>query len=168
MMPTFAWDRAIPILNASFAPVFNTPAIASVIQNNSFQAPFPSFSYEDIGLTVKAKPRVSGNRNVRLDLEMQFRTLSGQSINGVPVISNREYKGSINLKEGEPAVVAGAVTNNEQRTLTGLPGLGAVPGLNQIMTSNSKVVSEDELLIMITPHVVSRPDNQNAEVWIRQ
>ena len=97
---------------------------------------------------------------------MQLRTLSGQSINGVPVISNREYKGSINLMEGEPAVVAGAVSNNEQRTLTGLPGLG-VP-LNQIMTSNSKVVSDDELLIVITPHVVSRPDNQNAEVWIRQ
>jgi hypothetical protein len=164
----FRMGSRYPVLNASFAPVFNTPAIASVIQNNSFQAPFPSFSYEDIGLTVKAKPRVSGNRNVGLDLEMQLRTLSGQSINGVPVISNREYKGSINLMEGEPAVVAGAVSRNEQRTLTGLPGFGAVPGLNQVMASNSKVDSDDELLIVITPHVVSRPENQNAEVWIRQ
>ena len=36
------------------------------------------------------------------------------------------------------------------------------------MTTNTKEVDEDELLIVITPHVVMRPDNQNAEVWIRQ
>jgi len=157
-----------PILNASFAPVFNTAAIASVIQNNSFQTPFPSFTYEDIGLSLKAKPLVTGSSDVGLNLEIQFRTLTGQSLNGVPVISNREYKGSINLMDGEPAVVAGSVTHNEQRNLSGIPGLGAVPGVNQIMTSNSKEIDEDELLIVITPRVVNRAESQNAEVWVRR
>ncbi len=165
---TFRVGVRFPILNASFAPVFNTPAISSVIRNNSFQSPFPSFNYEDIGLSVKAKPRVNGNSDVSLDLEIQFRALAGQSINGVPVISNREYKGSINLMNGEPAVVAGAVSNSEQRSLNGIPGLGALPGLNQVMTSNSKQSSEDELLIVITPRVVSREQNQNAEVWLQK
>lgn len=165
---TFRVGARYPILNASFAPVFNTPAIASVIRNNSFQSPFPSFNYEDIGLSVKAKPRVNGSSDVSLDLEIQFRALSGQSINGVPVISNREYKGSISLMNGEPAVVAGAVTNSEQRSLNGIPGLGAVPGLNQVMTSNSKQLSEDELLIVITPRVISHEQNQNAEVWLQK
>jgi general secretion pathway protein D len=165
---TFRVGTKYPILNASFAPVFNTPAIASVIQNNSFQSPFPSFNYEDIGLSVKAKPRVNGNSDVSLDLEIQFRALQGQSLNGVPVISNREYKGSINLMNGEPAVVAGAVSHSEQRSLNGIPGLGAVPGLNQVMTSNSKQLAEDELLIVITPRVISREQNQNAEVWMQK
>jgi general secretion pathway protein D len=157
-----------PILNASFAPVFNSSAISSVIQNNSFQSPFPSFNYEDIGLSIKAKPVVSGSSDIGLTLEIQFRSLTGQSLNGVPVISNREYKGSINLMDGEPAVVAGTVSHNEQRNLNGIPGLGAVPGVNQIMTSNSKQVDEDELLIVITPRVVNRAENQNAEVWVRK
>jgi hypothetical protein len=165
---TFRVGARYPILNASFAPVFNTPAISSVIQNNSFQSPFPSFNYEDIGLSVKAKPRVNGNSDVNLDLEIQFRALSGQSLNGVPVISNREYKGSITLVNGEPAMVAGAVSNSEQLSLNGIPGLGALPGLNQVMTSNSKQSSEDELLIVITPRVVSREQNQNAEVWLQK
>ncbi len=165
---TFTVGTKFPIINASFAPVFNTPAIASVIQNNSFQTPFPSFTYEDIGLTIKAKPLVNGNSDVSLDLEFQFRSLQGTSLNGVPVISNREYKGSIVLMDGEPAVVAGAVTHAEQRSLSGIPGLGSVPGLNQVMTTNSKENDEDELLIVITPRVISHAPTENAEVWMRK
>jgi general secretion pathway protein D len=164
---SFLVGSRVPILTASFAPVFNTPAIASVIQNNTFQTPFPSFNYEDIGLSIKAKPLVSGNSDIGLQLEIQFRTLTGQSINSVPVISNREYKGSINLKDAEPAVIAGSVSRNEVRSMTGIPGLGAVPGLNQVMTTNSKEIDEDELLVVITPRVISRELNQNAEVWMR-
>jgi hypothetical protein len=156
-----------PILNASFAPIFNTPAIASAIQNSSFRAPFPSFSYEDIGLSVKAKPVVHGNSDVSLQLELQFRTLLGQSLNGVPVIGNREYKGSITLKDSEPAVVAGAVSHTEQRSLTGLPGMGDVPGLNRIMASNSKEVDDDELLLVITPRVISEANRSaRTEIWL--
>jgi general secretion pathway protein D len=164
----FRVGTRFPILNASFAPIFNTPAISAVIQNNSFQAAFPSFNYEDIGLTVKAKPLVNGNSDVNLQLEIQLRALQGQSINGVPVISNREYKGSITLMDGAPAVVAGSVSRSEQRSLNGIPGLGALPGLNQIMTSNGKQLNEDELLVVITPRVVSRQQSENAEVWLRK
>ncbi len=155
-----------PILNASFAPVFNTPAISSVLQNNSFQAPFPSFSYEDLGLVIKAKPAVNNNLDVGLALEIELRTLAGQSLNGVPVIANRQYKGSITLLNGEPAVVAGSITHNEQLSLSGIPGLGAIPGLNKIMASNSKTDESNELLIVITPHVLNAPQYQSSEIWL--
>ena len=156
-----------PILNASFAPIFNTPAIAQVIGNNSFQAPFPSFNYEDLGLTVKAKPFIHRNSDVGLQLELQLRSLGTQVTNGIPVINNREYKGSITLKDGEPAVVAGAVSNTELRSLTGIPGLGSVPGLNKIMTNNTKEDDEDEILIVITPHVVGEPrPESDSEIWL--
>jgi hypothetical protein len=165
---SFKVGSRFPILNASFAPIFNTPAIAQNIQNNTFQAAFPSFNYEDLGLTMKAKPQVNGNLDVSLALEMQLRTLTGTSVNGVPVISNREYKGSIWLRDGEPAVVAGSVSRSEQRSLGGIPGLGAVPGLNKIMTTNIRQDDDDELLIVITPHVVRRASGTNAEVWVKR
>jgi general secretion pathway protein D len=156
-----------PILNASFAPIFNSPAISQVIQNNSFQAAFPSFNYEDIGLKVKAKPVINGTLAIALQLEIQLRALQGQSFNGVPVISNREYKGSIVLRNFEPAVVAGSVSRNEQRSMNGIPGLGSVPGLNQVMVSNSKEVDEDELLVVITPRVVGEGyPSASTEVWM--
>jgi len=164
---TFRVGSRFPILNASFAPIFNTPALSRVIQNNSFQPAFPSFNYEDLGLSIKAKQMENGSSDVSLQLELQFRSLQGQSINGVPVISNREYKGSINLMDGEPAVVAGSVSHSEQRSMSGIPGLGAVPGLNKVMTTNSKQEDDDELLIVITPRVTSRgAREQSSEVWM--
>lgn len=164
---TFHLGEKYPIINATFAPIYNTAAIASVIQNNSFQAPFPSFSYEDIGLNIKAKPMVNANSDVNLDLEMQVRALAGQSVNGVPIISNREYKGSITLIDGQPAVVAGAVSRNEVRTLNGIPGLGQIPLLNQVIASNSKEVDEDELMVIVTPHIVrSAAQAEQAEIWL--
>jgi type II secretory pathway component GspD/PulD (secretin) len=163
---SFRMGSRYPILNASFAPVFNTAAISQVLQNNSFQAAFPSFSYEDLGLTIKAKPSITSNSNVSLQLEISLRALAGPSFNGVPVIGNREYKGSITLLDGEPAVVAGEVTHTETLALSGIPGLGQFPGLNKITASNSKQFEDDELLLVITPHITSRSMGQNSEVYL--
>jgi general secretion pathway protein D len=164
---TFKLGSRYPILNASFAPVFNNPAIAQVIGNNSFAAPFPSFNYEDLGLTIKVKPSVHGTSDVSMQIEILFRALGGTSLNGVPVISNREYKAGIALKEGEPAVVAGMVTKSEQKSLSGLPGLSRVPGLKTLTAENSKQEEEDELLVLITPYVVRGPDKKDTpEIWL--
>jgi general secretion pathway protein D len=163
---TFRMGSRYPILNASFAPLYNSAAISQVIQNDSFQAAFPSFSYEDLGLTIKAKPSITSGSDVSLHLEINLRSLAGQSFNGVPVIGNREYKGSITLLDGEPAVVASQVTRSEALSLSGIPGLGQVPGLNKITASNSKQLEYDELLVVITPHITSRSTGQASEVYL--
>jgi len=165
---TFRMGSRYPILNATFAPVFNSAAISQVLQNNSFQAAFPSFNYEDLGLTVKAKPSITSNSDVSLQLEISLRSLAGQSFNGVPVIGNREYKGSITLMDGQPAVVAGQVTHTETKALSGIPGLGQVPGLNKITATNSKEYEDDELLVVITPHITNRSMGQNSEVYLQK
>ena len=102
-----------------------------------------------------------------LELEIQFRTLGGTSLNGVPVISNREYKAGIALKEGEPAVVAGMITRADQHALSGLPGFSHIPGLKVLSAENSKQEEDDELLIVITPYVVrSRDVRETPEIWL--
>jgi Flp pilus assembly secretin CpaC len=162
----FRMGSRYPILNATFAPIFNNAAISQVIQNNSFQAAFPSFNYEDLGLTIKAKPTVSNTNDVRLQIELNLRALAGQSFNGVPVIGNREYKGSVSLADGEPVVVAGQVSRTEALAMSGIPGLGFVPGLNKIVTENSKQIDEDELLVVITPHITARSAGESSEVYL--
>jgi general secretion pathway protein D len=98
---------------------------------------------------------------------MQLRTLGGASLNGVPVISNREFKGGIALKEGEPAVVAGMVSKTDQKSLSGLPGLSRVPVLKTLAAESSKQEEDSELLIVITPYVVRGPEGKETpEIWL--
>ena len=165
---TLHLGQRYPILNASYAPIFNSPQISQVLGNQSFVPPFPSVSYEDLGLNLKATPTVHGDGSVSLKLELQVRSLTGQSANGVPVISNREYKASINLKDGEPAFVAGEISNNDVKSMSGLPGLGFVPLLNMAMVTNTRQEDNDELMIAITPHVVSNYDRTTNEIWMSQ
>jgi len=165
---TFHLGTKYPIQNASYAPIFNSSAISAVLGNQSYVPPFPSITYEDLGLNLKAKPAVNADGEISLALELQVRSLTGDSNNGVPVISNKEYKGSIRLADGEPAVVAGAVTDSDMRSMSGIPGLGQIPLLNQTMVDNTRTQEQDELLIIITPHVLFNPDRATGEIWVTE
>lgn len=157
-----------PIVNASFSPIFNSSALSSVLQNQTYQAPFPSFSYEDLGITIKATPQVLADSSVNLKLEMQIKSLTGQNINGVPVISNREYAATMSVYDGQPSVVAGYITKSEQKSLTGIPGISYVPLLNYATANQNKQIEDDELLIVVTPFIVSptRQTGSGSEIWL--
>lgn len=165
---TFHLGERFPILNASYAPIYNSPQISAVLGNQSYIPPFPSVSYEDLGLNVKAKPTIHGDGTITVQLELQVRSLTGQSENGVPVISNREYKGSITLKDGEPAFVAGEISRTDTFSMSGIPGLGAIPLVNQAMVTNTKQEQDNELMVAITPHVVSNFQRTTSPIWISE
>ncbi len=157
-----------PILNATYAPIYNSPQISQVLGNQSYVPPFPSVSYEDLGLNLKTTTVIHGDGEVSLKLELQMRSLTGSSSNGVPVISNQEYQGGIRLRDGEPAVVAGEITTNDQYSMSGIPGLQSLPGLSQALADNTKMKEDDELLIIITPHVVANHSRKTDEIWVSE
>lgn len=155
-----------PIMNASFAPIFNTSQISKVLQNQTYQNPFPSFTFEDLGLMVKAKPQVHQNE-ITLDLTMELKALTGASFNGVPVISSRSYTGSLSVRDGETAIIAGMIEKSESNNLSGLPGISRIPILNRATTHNTPQDSAGELLILITPHIVRKPASGSTLIPVR-
>jgi len=165
---TFHLGSRYPIQNASYAPIYNSPQISQVLGNQTYIPPFPSVTYEDLGLQVKIKPTVHGDGTIAMQLELQVRSLTGQSGDGIPIISNREYKGFINLKDGEPAFIAGQVSDNDQRSMSGIPGLGAIPLLNQAMVTNTREEDYDELMISITPHVIANFERSGPTIWLSE
>ncbi len=140
-----------PILTSSFSNVSITGNGQPIVGGT-----LPSVQYEDLGLMVKATPHYHSGEQVTMDLELQIRALGGQQLNGVPDITNREFKGTITVTDGEPAVIAGSVTDQESRSTKGYPGLGEIPLLRTVLNKNSKEHIRQELLIVVTPHVIRK------------
>ena len=115
------------------------------------------------GLNLKATPVIHGNQDVTLKLELQLRSLGTQNVNGIPIINNREYTGNITVKNGESSVVTGLISKDDSRGINGYPFLGRVPGLNYASALHNKNVDDDELLVVITPHILRLPE-QNSFV----
>jgi type II secretory pathway component GspD/PulD (secretin) len=146
-----------PILISSFSNVSITGNGQPVVGSS-----FPSVQYEDLGLTVKATPHYHSGERVTLDLELQIRALGGQQLNGVPDITNREFKGTITVTDGEPAVIAGSVTDQENRSTKGYPALGQIPLVKTVLNKNSKEHIHQELLIVVTPRVIRKAVHEAA------
>lgn len=155
-----------PIVNATFAPIFNTTAISRAIGNSSFIAPFPSFNFEDIGLVLKATPYIHDNQDVTMKLELQLRSLGATNVNGIPIINNREYSGIITAKNGESSVVTGLISIDDSRAINGYPFLSRVPGLTYATSVHDKNLTDDELLVVITPHILRLPDRSSFAVQL--
>lgn len=150
---SFRDGTRFPVINASFSPISNSSAISRVLGNQSFIAPVPSFTYEDLGVSLKATPNIHSN-DVALKLEFQLRGLGAQQLNGVPVISNREYNGGIDVPFGETAVLAGMVSKQEQLSLQGIAGLAQLPILGGATSLHNTQTDDQELLITIRPQLV--------------
>ena len=117
----------------------------------------PSFSFQDLGLTMTATPVVHDMENVSLDVEAQYQVLTGASINGLPVISNRSVKNTTQLKFGEWSIIAGLLTTNEARTLSGLAGINRIPFLGPLTNTHENDNSRDQVLILMRPVLLSPP-----------
>jgi len=132
----------------------SSSSLTSLLGNLGSSVPnVPQVEYQDLGLTVKATPKVMRNDDVALTIDMKIDALSGTSINGNPILTSRAYSGVVTLKQGEGVVVASELDKQESRAISGLPGLSEIPGLNDI-TDKDIQRSKSTLLIVMTPHVV--------------
>ena len=158
---TFRVGSRFPILTGSFSSLSlsanGRPAIAST----------PQFQYQDLGLTVKAKPHYQSGGEVRLDLEFDVVGLGAATVNNIPELTNRSYTGNITVMEGEPSVIMGAVTDQEARNMTGYPGIGQLPVLSAIISSNTRQRDHNQILVVITPHLIRKPFHETgaSTIW---
>jgi type II secretory pathway component GspD/PulD (secretin) len=113
----------------------------------------PQVEYQDLGLTLKASPKVMRNSDVALNIDLKIVALAGGSINGNPILTNRAYSGIVTVKENTGVVLVSELDSQETKAISGLPGISEIPGLNNVSDNNAQKNSST-LLIVMTPHVI--------------
>ncbi|HVJ07290.1 MAG TPA: hypothetical protein VM554_02825 [Acidisarcina sp.] len=153
-------------------PGLTSPGLSSTLQslginlsNAATSQITPQVQYEDLGLTLKATPRIQRSRDITLALDMKIEALGGVVLNGSPILNNRQYTGTITVHDGETAVLVSNLSRQESRAVSGIPGMSELPGF-QTTTDTSKQYDVSNLMIMITPHVVRSRSSQFSDPMV--
>ena len=131
----------------------STSGVSNVVNN---------YSREDIGLTLKVKPRLSSNNKVTLEVETQIEdVLDNESPSADrPTTTKRKVKTNAIVNNGETIILGGLIKNAGGKGVQKVPFLGDIPVLGEMFfTHNSDLSRETNVVIYLTPYIVRRSDD---------
>jgi type II secretory pathway component GspD/PulD (secretin) len=158
-----------PLVSAQFSATSASSSLLSSLglgtTTSTASIPSPQFSYEDLGLVLKATPQVHGTL-VSLEYELAVRSLGTTQANGLPLLNNRESKGTISTEDGAPVVIAGLLEKDETASINGIPVVSMIPVLGRAFSVETKEHAADELLVVVTPHITFGQNRTGAYIRV--
>ncbi|HEX4159792.1 MAG TPA: type II secretion system secretin GspD [Rhizomicrobium sp.] len=131
-----------------------TSTATSTIDTNAPEV--NSVQYLSTGVILQVTPRVNKGGMVMMDIDQQVaepQTTTTSSINS-PTIQQREIASSVSVADGETIALGGLFSNQVTKSKNGIPFLQDIPYLGHLFTNTNDEVHRDELMVLITPHVV--------------
>ena len=115
--------------------------------------------FKDAVLELKVTPTITADNRVYLMINVKKDALAGYvdapGSGKIPTIDTREINTSVLVDNGQTVVLGGIYEINKSNTMTKVPGLGDIPGIGALFRSNSRVNTKAELLIFVTPRILS-------------
>jgi general secretion pathway protein D len=118
-----------------------------------------NYTREDIGLTLKVKPRLSSNNQVTLEVETTIEDLdpSTEQVADRPTTTKRTVKTNAIVRNGEMIILGGLIKKAGGKGVSKVPFLGDIPVLGEaLFTHTSDVEREQNVVIYLTPYIVRR------------
>jgi general secretion pathway protein D len=146
---TLKIGQRIPIATGSYNAGVSTGVASIGVQTQ--------FTYIDVGVTIGMTPTVHYDHEITLKLKIEVSSEANQvTISGVtePIIAQNVTEQVIQLKDGEPSLLAGLITKQDTLNINGTPGIGELPLLKYFFTSRDKTVQKNEIVFLLIPHIV--------------
>jgi type IV pilus assembly protein PilQ len=122
----------------------------------SDEAGNPITELKKIGVILQVTPHVNSDRTITMDIHPEVSELSSQAtVQGGVIISLTQADTRVIVQDGETAVIGGLINEVETKNEQGLPGLKDVPIFGNLFKYSNDVKKKRELIIFITPKVVS-------------
>jgi general secretion pathway protein D len=117
-----------------------------------------NYSREDIGITLKVKPRLSSNNKVSLEIETTIEDIlpgSGTSADR-PTTTKRSVQTNAIINHAETIILGGLIKSSDGNSVTKIPILGDIPIIGRLFTSQGDSSSKVNVVIYITPYIIQK------------
>jgi general secretion pathway protein D len=117
--------------------------------------------YRSTGLQLSITPSINAQGLVLMTIEQSNTSaLPGSSgVAGAPIFFQRSVSTEVVANSGQTVLLAGLISESSSRSADRVPGLGAIPGLGALFSSNSRRSEKTELVVLITPRIIERTDD---------
>jgi general secretion pathway protein D len=115
-----------------------------------------NIDYRNTGVILRVAPRINANGNVLLNIEQEISAVAdnGNQSTLTPTVSQRRVASSIAVASGQTVLLAGLVSETQNRGRNGIPGLDRIPGIGEVFSQNSGKAQRTELIIFIRPQII--------------
>jgi general secretion pathway protein D len=117
-----------------------------------------TYTRQDIGLTLKVKPRISSDNKVFLNVTVVMEDVLPGSKEGLPITTKRDVKTTAIVKNGESIIIGGLLKDKSDKQITKVPILGDIPILGNIFKHTQKSRDKVSLLVILTPYIVTKSE----------
>ena len=120
-----------------------------------------SVNFVDTGIQLHVTPTISRDGFVKMHIKPEIsdstRTdiISEDTVTQVPIVSTSEAETTVLVKDGVTIVIGGLRKDKREKTVKKIPLLGDLPGIGFLFRSTSDNVTATELVILLTPHIIS-------------
>lgn len=116
-----------------------------------------SYSREDVGLTLKVKPRISNDDKVTLEISTLLEGIKAtQTTSGNPDTLKKEIKTTAILNNGESVIIGGLIENKNESTNHKVPVLGDIPVVGGLFSNDSNTKTKKNLVVIVTPYMIPK------------
>jgi pilus assembly protein CpaC len=122
-------------------------------------APVITVQFKPFGVKLDFTPTITAQGAINLKVAPEVSSLdfsNAVTLQGftIPALAQRRAETEVLLKDGESFAIAGLINNQVTEVMNKVPGFGDIPILGKLFRSRSTQKSNDELLVVITPHFV--------------
>jgi len=125
---------------------------------DSNNQPIYTFDYRDVGLTLRLTPQINNNKYVKLDIFSKLEALIASTVGTselAPTTLKRQANTTVVVKDGNTVVIGGMIRDDKVDNVSSVPILGSLPLFGPLFRSQSSRSEKVNLLIFLTPHVIS-------------
>jgi general secretion pathway protein D len=112
--------------------------------------------YRNTGIILRVAPRINANGNVLLNIEQEISAVADNANANTltPTVSQRRVASSIAVANGQTVLLAGLISDTQNRSRSGIPGLDKIPGVGELFSQNNGTIRRTELIIFIRPQII--------------